>query len=82
MPSRIWAKGNPILAESLTVKSTQSHLQPVPKSAKPDCIPVEVISSQRNEILEDMSVQGMEAYPGCPQLITLDQVTTDFHTHV
>lgn len=51
MPSRIWTKGNQILAESLTVKSTQSHLQLVLKSAIHDCISVEVISSQRTEVL-------------------------------
>ena len=26
--------------------------------------------------------EGTEAYTGCPQLITLDWVTTDFHTHM
>lgn len=47
MSSRIWTKGNQILAESLTVKSTQLVL----KSAKPDWISMEVISSQRSEVL-------------------------------
>lgn len=57
IPPRIWKRGNQILAENLTVKSTPSYLKLVSKSARLTCNSVEVISSQRRESCIDMGVK-------------------------